>query len=490
MSREHIEQGREAAKQPQLQRNALGFTEVVITGLSQIAPAFSVMFTVAVIASSAGSAVPSVYILALVGILATGLSLAQFSRIWPSSGSFVTYISRAIGPRTGLAVAVIALIGYVVGNGGVFVYVGSYIVTEILKTGGTGLTLVMAAVYSVVVTVPVIVGVRVGVRAAVLMYAFEVAVILALTVAILVQGGAGGLSLKPFTFGFPSAKGLGLAFALGILAFVGFEAPAPLGEESRNPRRTVPLAIVTGVLITGALYVVSSYAVVMAFPSAHALASDSAPFITAGNRFISPLAGVVTWLFLTSVTGSYLGANTQLARVVFSGAREGLWHPRLATVHPRFRTPWVAVLVCVVPGIAVGIAVAATTSVETATSFVPTLGVLGITTMFVAVNAALIVHWFRERARSVRRSVLSCVVVPLVGILTLAVPYWSDFQPGQPAPFSYLPWFFLGLLAVGVLYVVYLQRRKPEMVSQAGSIIMGEAAPARRAPALIVDEPQ
>jgi amino acid transporter len=157
-------------------------------------------------------------------------------------------------------------------------------------------------VYSVIVTVPVVVGLRVGVRAAVLMYVFEVAVILALTFAILVHGGARGLGGSPLSFNFPSAKDLGLAFALGILAFVGFEAPAPLGEESRNPRRTVPLAIVTGVLVTGGLYVLSSFAVVEAFPSAHSLATDPAPFVTASDRFLSPVAGIVTWLFLTSAS--------------------------------------------------------------------------------------------------------------------------------------------------------------------------------------------
>ncbi|HEY7015860.1 MAG TPA: APC family permease [Streptosporangiaceae bacterium] len=473
----------------ELRRNALGFTEVLITGLSQIAPAFGVMFTAAVIAANVGPAVPSVYLLAVVGILATAITLAQFSRIWPSSGSFVTYISRAIGPRTGLGIAIIALLGYIVGNGGVFVYVGSYIVTELFHTTGTGLTLVLTVIYAIIVTIPVIVGVRVGVRAAVVMYAFEVSVILALTIAILVQGGADGLNAQPLSFNFPSAKGLGLAFALGILAFVGFEAPAPLGEESRNPRRIVPLAIVSGVLITAALYVVSSYAVVEAFPSASALASDPAPFITASNRFISPLAGIVTWLFLTSVTGSYLGANTALARIVFSGAREGLWDRRLATVHRRFRTPWVAVLACVVPGVVVGVVVALASGVATATGFVPTLGILGITTMFVAANAALIVFWFRERARGVRRSAVGCVVVPAIGVVALAAPFYSDFQPGQVAPYSYLPWFYLALVAIGVLYVVYLQRTKPAMIAQAGSIIMGESSPVDRAQVRTADEP-
>jgi peptidoglycan/xylan/chitin deacetylase (PgdA/CDA1 family) len=51
----------------------------------------------------------------------------------------------------------------------------------------------------------------------------------------------------------------------------------------------------------------------------------------------------------------------------------------------------------------------------------------------------------------------------------LAVPYRSDFQPGQAAPYSYLPWFFLALLALGALYMVDLQRARPGMVAQAGA---------------------
>jgi hypothetical protein len=114
----------------------------------------------------------------------------------------------------------------------------------------------------------------------------------------------------------------------------------------------------------------------------------------------------------------------------------------------------------------IGIIVALAAGVDNATGFVPTFGILGITTMFVVTNAALIVHWYRERARGVRRSVVGCVVVPIIGIITLAVPFWSDFQPGQVAPYSYLPWFYLALLAIGVSYLVYLRRSRPAMVAR------------------------
>jgi hypothetical protein len=79
--------------------------------------------------------------------------------------------------------------------------------------------------------------------------------------------------------------------------------------------------------------------------------------------------------------------------------------------------------------------------------------------------------------------------VPAIGIVALAAPFYSDFQPGQVAPYSYLPWFYLALVAIAVLYVVYLQRTKPAMIVQAGSIIMGEATPVDRARALTADEP-
>jgi amino acid transporter len=51
------------------------------------------------------------------------------------------------------------------------------------------------------------------------------------------------------------------------------------------------------------------------------------------------VAPLITWIFLSSVTSSYVAANTQTSRVIFAGARGGLWASALATVNVRFRTP-------------------------------------------------------------------------------------------------------------------------------------------------------
>jgi amino acid transporter len=461
-----------------LERNALGLPEIVMTGLAQMAPAFSVMFTAALIASVAGASVPLVFLLAMVAIAATGNALAQFSRIWPSSGSFITFISRAIGPRVGLSVSVTALVGYIVAFAGVYLFVGSYIAGEMIKSDARGLPQLMTILFGIFVTVPVILGVRVGIRAAIIVYAFEVAILLAFIIAVLVQGGDHGLSATPFTFSGAGLKGVALGFALAVLAFVGFEAPAPLAEESENPRRNVPLAIMIGIFLTGTLYVAGAYAGVMAFPDAAAFAGDGAPFTTAAKEFISPIGVLVTWLLLTSVTGSYLGANTETARVIFSGAREGLWSRHLARVHPRFKTPWLAVIAFVAPSVALGVLATAFTDLGTASGFLATYGTLGIIFMYVMTNFALTVLWVRERRAGRTRPVLTWLVVPIVGISAMALPYWSTFQPGQPSPYDKLPWLFPLLIALGILYTVFLQMTKPHLVQRAGTIVMGDYLPA------------
>ncbi|MDX6513735.1 MAG: hypothetical protein QOE36_3239 [Gaiellaceae bacterium] len=470
------ETGSSAGTRPdeQLARNTLGLPEVVMAGLVQIAPAFSVAFTAALIAGLAGASVPLVFLLAMVGVAATGNSLAQFSRIWPSSGSFITFISRALDPRIGIAVAICALLGYIIAFAGIYIFVGSFIETEVFKsTAGGPVPQLITLLYGVLVILPVIVGVRVGIRAAILLYLFEVVILIIFTVAILVQGGRNGLSATPFTFD-GSLKGVALGLSLAMLGFLGFEAPVPLAEETKNPRRNVPLAVMISIFFTGILFVAASYAALSAFPNAAAFAGDASPFITAAKEYAGPISGLFTALLLASVTASYLAANTETARVVFAGAREGLWPRWIARVHQRFRTPWVAVIVFVAPSVLLGVFATAFTDIGTASGFLASYGALGVILMYAMTNVALIVLWFRERAKGTTRPVFTWLVVPAVGVAVMAVPFWANFQPNQPSPYNSLVWLVPVLLLVGAAYAIVLQVTRPRLAENAGSIVMGE----------------
>lgn len=213
-----------------LSSKKLGLLGVLMPGLAQIAPAFNLFFTTGVMASLAGASVPLVFLISMVGMVATGLSLAQFASIYPSAGSFVTYITRSIGPRVATAVGVIALVGYMIAFGGSYVFVGSYIVQNVLNSPDIpGITQIVTVIFGIIVTLPVIVGLQFGIRATVVLYVFEVAVLLVFGVAVLTRGGSQGLSAKPFTW--PTGAG-----ASNISSRSAW--PSSLSEGSRRPPRS------------------------------------------------------------------------------------------------------------------------------------------------------------------------------------------------------------------------------------------------------------
>jgi amino acid transporter len=468
-----------------LPRGEIGLLGVLMPGLAQVAPAFNLFFTTGLMAAFAGASVPLVFLISMVGLIATAASLALFSGVFPSAGSFLTYIARAMGVRTSVVVGVVTLLGYIIAFGGIYIFVGQYIVQNVLNDPHIwGITQIVTIAYGVLVVAPVILGLKFGVRTTVVLYAFEVVLLLALAIAVLAKGGSQGLSATPFHWpGGSGTKDIFIAFSLAVLAFGGFEAAAPLAEETRNPRRNVPLAVIGTVVISGILYVFCSYALIIAFGPGHisALASDPNPFHTAAARFISPLAPLITWIFLTSVTSSYVAANTQTARVIFAGARGGLWAKTLASVSPRFRTPWAAAIAFVAPSIAIGVISTAFTDPGTAVGLLSTYGILGLVLMYLMANIALIVQWTRFRRAGVRKNVWGWVVTPVIGVLVLAIPIWGDLRPGQPAPYSYLPWLTIALIAAGIVYMLVLSALRPRAIESAVANLEGGAEAASAA---------
>ncbi len=455
----------------------LSLLGVLMPGLAQIAPAFNLFFTTGVMASLAGAAVPLVFLISMVGMIATAMSLAQFASIYPSAGSFITYITRAMGVRVATTVGIICLVGYVIAFGGIYVFVGDYIVHNVLNSPGIpGITQIVTVLFGILVTLPVIIGLQFGIRATIVLYVFEVVLVIALAVVILARGGAQGLSATPFTWPHGAgATNIFVAFSLAVLAFGGFEASAPLAEETRNPRRNVPIAVVGAVVVSGIIYVVGSYAIVTAFGVGHVdtFAADANPFGTAAKKFFPVLAPVITYVFLSSVTSSYVAANTQTSRVIFAGARGRLFPAPLAAISPRFQTPWVAATSFVLPSLLIGVISTAFTDPGTASGFLGTYGILGLVIMYVMANIALIVEYAKLRRAGISKNPFLWVVSPLIGCAVLAIPVWGDLRPGQAAPYNSLPWLAVALVALGVVYTAALSVARPQALAQAPGLLEG-----------------
>src|ERR1700756_2559187 len=148
-----------------LPRGQLGLFGVIMPGLAQVAPAFNLFFTTGVMVALAGASAPLIFLISMVGMGATASSLAQFAGVYPSAGSFITYITKAIGTRVAVAVGVITLLGYIIAFGGIYIFVGSYIAQNVFNSPHIwGFTQIITILYGALVVAPVVIGLKFGVR--------------------------------------------------------------------------------------------------------------------------------------------------------------------------------------------------------------------------------------------------------------------------------------------------------------------------------------
>jgi len=129
---------------------------------------------------------------------------------------------------------------------------------------------------------------------------------------------------------------------LGIFAFVGFEAALVAAGETRNPRRDVPFAVALSLLIVLILYAGVQIVCIAAVP---ALATSTAPFADAAVVLWGPTGEhVITLGAVVIMLGSLNSGFLATSRLPFAFAEQGDMPAVLARVHPKFRTPHVAIL--------------------------------------------------------------------------------------------------------------------------------------------------
>jgi amino acid transporter len=145
--------------------------------------------------------------------------------------------------------------------------------------------------------------------------------------------------------------GIGVAMALGVWSWIGFEAGAVYGEEARNPRRAVPVAIFSVVAFLTLLYVFTSYSATIGYGWQHAV--DQFGNLSANPTPYYPLAAtyVGSWLqalmIIAISTGSLacgLAFHNGMVRYLYAMGREGILPRIFGRTHPRFRSPHIAII--------------------------------------------------------------------------------------------------------------------------------------------------
>jgi amino acid transporter len=467
-----------------LHRGALSLIDISASTMANIGPAYSFYFAFAGIVLAAGLASPLVVLIAAVAIALLGNTLSEFSRAHPSTGGFITFVGKSFGGTSAVTTALVAGMGYIIAIASVLVISGGFLSIMIQYYTGTSIPwIIFSAVFTAAAVVMMIRGVAVSTKLAGFFFAFELLVLLVVSIALLIKNG-GHLSGVPFE---PSKvlngfSGLGLAFPLAVYLFIGWENSAALAEETNNPRRNVPRAVYLSTALMAFTYLLVGYATVSGFHySISALTTPLIPFISAAHGVAAWLAFIGYMAGLTSTLGVLIAAVNSQCRLVFNAGREGLLPRWIGKVHPVRRTPvnaifaFVGLASAVTLGWAIGHWVGGSGGSLSALNYFfesSTMGTILILFVYLAANVALPFYYRKYRPQEF--NVVKHVVLPALGVVVVAIPIYYLFKPGQPDPYNWFPWVGLGLIAVSIAYSMWLVSRDPGLGDRVGSIIADE----------------
>src|ERR1700729_560804 len=276
-----------------LHRGALGLVDISASTMANIGPAYSFFFSFGLIVMTAGIGAPLTIVAAAIAIALLGNTLAQFSRAQPSTGGFITFVGKSFGGTSAVTTALLCGAGYIIAISSVLVVSGGFLSIMIQFYTGTNIPwIIFSAIFTAGAMFMMFRGVAVSTKLAGFFFAFELVVLLVVSIAVLIKNG-GHLSSVPFQ---PSHinnhfSGLALAFPLAVYLFIGWENSAALAEETNNPRRNVPPAVFMSIVFMALTYLLVAYSTVSGFRySPVALAAAAIPFITVAHSVAAWLA--------------------------------------------------------------------------------------------------------------------------------------------------------------------------------------------------------
>jgi amino acid transporter len=297
-------------------------------------------------------------LIAGLGVLAIAYSLALFAREYRGAGAVYEYLTRGAHPAVGIFASGIFFAGTLfLGGGGIYLGLGiltQSFWTEHISSSTVPAWWLLGLLFLGLVLVLNYIGVRIAIGAMLTFAVVSFTPMLILALAIIFQGGENGNTLDVFN---PSTTSTHVVFngvMLGILLFVGFEAAASIGEESHDPTRSIPRALLWTVGASAAFYVVMSYAISIALGEkavSQGAWLDPAALDNVAEKYVSSgFATLIDLVVILDATALALAICVTIGRGYFALGRDGLL-PSFFAKTSRHNTPWVGNLVVAVGGI-------------------------------------------------------------------------------------------------------------------------------------------
>jgi amino acid transporter len=426
---------------PSLRKNRLGTIGIVFFVVAAAAPLVGMTGALPVaIVVGTGAGAPGAYLAVGLALLLFSVGYAAMSHRVTNTGAFFAYVGRGLGIGPGVGSAFASMVAYLAVQLAIYGFFGAVMAGQMNDQFGLDLPWWGWALiaWALVLGLSVL-SVDVGAKVLGVLLVLELGALALLAVAVIATGGPQGIDLAAsfapgniLAGGFAGSAGIALAFAFA--SFIGFEATAIYGEESRHPKRTVPRATYLAVGVITVLFAATAFAVVTGLgPTAVVdrtvelstvdevpLANPAAVLFAVATEYVGAwLATVMSWLVLSSLFAGLLAFQNSAARYFFAMGRAGVL-PRVLDRTNRRGAPHAASVLTSVIGAAVIVffAVRGLDPVLNLFYWFSGLAVVAIVLVEILVSIAVVVY-FRRVDEDKR--IWHTVVAPVLATVALGI---------------------------------------------------------------------
>jgi amino acid transporter len=476
---------------------AIGLLEVVFLAIAFMGPGSGIAFNMSVAFVFAGGAVPLAVLLAMVAAVIVANSIGQLARHMPTAGGFYTYAAQGIHPWMGFIVGWLMTFAYVLGVPIMVTIFGNVVGNMFAQELGWDYNImwqVAAVAGATTIFVLNYLGVRVTTRTGVILGTFELVVMIAIAATLVILAG-GNNTLSVFTTehanveGFTGFSGVAAASIMTIFAFCGFEAAAPLAEETENPRRNIALAVALAAIGVGAFLVFCTYAGTVWYGP-----DKMGEFITLNNGnpwdYVSRNVWGIGWIlvFLAIANSTFASANgvmTAGSRMVFAMGRIKLLPEILGRTHPTHKTPHISLTGQYILTLVLALGIGNYYGPIMSFSLLGTIFTAILIFCYATVNLSCLVYYLRVRRDEFHW--LRHLVLPIIGIAFFIPAFFTAIGIGKeilpfisplPSPLDLtLP--VLAIWAIlGIAYLAYLAQRHPARIADTAKVFIDDPEPA------------
>lgn len=447
-------------KKPTLKKDSLNVIETIALSVALIAPTAAMALNVSLMSKTASFSSPLIFFISMIIVGLVAYSIIKFNQRLSSAGSLYAFTEKTLGKNMGFTTGWTLILAYTMIAAGSAAALGSFFSKFLAAFGIHTSWLPLALVFSLLLIYVGIKDAKTNTKIMIITEGISVFMILILSVVILYKvGKTTGLSLVPFKTNGNSFSTLATTSVFAFLALTGFESASSLGEETKNPKVIIPLAIGSAVFASSLFYLLSSYAQVIGFGldanGLKSLSSSTLPLSDLSNKFITKDFGIM--LILTASLSFFscsLGAVLAGARVLFSMSRDGLMPRSMKKIHKISHTPYIGIILIMTIAIILQISLSPLDGIEIF-GYLATIGSLSLIVTYLFTCFGAFVYFKKHKSTNSLD-----IFIPIISVIALIYVLGSNIYPIPAFPSNIFIYIVLAWITVGFIVSHKLRKNK------------------------------